>query len=390
MRIGIDCRTILNPEFGERAGVAHYTYLLVKRLLDVDRENEYVLFFDYRMKSTGEYERPNVKIRFFPFSQYGRFLPFAYSHMLTSARLWRDKLDLLHSPTTSIPLSYNKPAVVTVHDLSIYKNPSWFPSQLFSTRLLVPQSIKRARHLIAVSESTKQDLINLFDVSPEKITVVHEGCYVEELPLKDRKIDVRKKFNLPSRFALFVGTLEPRKNIPALIAAYAQAVKREPALFDDSLLVLAGHKGWKAEKLLAPINELKVGKRVRYIGYVTHNEKLNLIRTAQCLLFPSFYEGFGLPVLEAFALGTPVMTSTTSSLPEIADNAALLVNPERVEEMADAIITLHRDPHLRQKLIAAGYERVKLFDWDTCARQTMRVYERAVGELERKPKKRGK
>lgn len=375
MRIGIDCRTILNPEFGERAGVAHYTHLLVKHLLQVDHENEYVLFFDYRMKSPGEYEQRNVKIRYFPFSQYGRFLPFAYSHMLTAASLVRERLDLFHSPTTSIPFGYNRPAVVTVHDLAIFKNPAWFPLQLFSTKLLVPQSIKRARHLLAVSQSTKKDMLELFDVPADKVTVVHEGCFVDTLPLRDRTVDVRKKFHLPKTYALFLGTIEPRKNIPRLIAAFARAARKRPALFAETQLVLAGHKGWHAEKLLAAIEKEKADKFIRYIGYITHNEKVNLLKGAQCLLFPSLYEGFGLPVLEAFALGTPVLTSTVSSLPEIAGDAALLAHPEHEEEIADGIVRLLSDEKLRQRLIARGAEQAKRFSWEKCAEETRRVYE---------------
>lgn len=384
MRIGIDCRTILNPEFGERAGVAHYTSLLVQRLLDLDQVNEYVLFFDYRMKNPREFERRNAKIRFFPFSQYSRFLPFAYSHMLTAASLVRERLDLFHSPTTSIPFGYNRPAVVTVHDLAIFKNPTWFPIQLFSTKLLVPQTIKRARHLLAVSQSTKRDALDLFDVPRDKVTVVHEGCFVDPLPLRDRTVNVRTKFHLPKTYALFLGTIEPRKNVPRLIAAFALAARTHPALFAGTQLVLAGHKGWHAEKLLAAIEKENATKFIRYLGYITHNEKVNILKGAQCLLFPSLYEGFGLPVLEAFALGLPVLTSNVSSLPEIAGEAALLVHPEHEEEIANGIVRLFSDEKLRQRLARLGRERVKRFSWDKCAKETLAVYERTFAALKRK------
>ena len=158
MRIGIDCRTILNPKSGEQAGVGHYTYYLVKNLIKQDKKNKYVLFFDWRFKEFNEFKQKNVIIKNFPFSQYNKFLPFAYSHMLISASLVKASLDVFHSPISSLPLTYTKKSIITVHDLAIYKNPSWFPSQIFSTKLLVPQSLRKADKIIAVSNSTKKDL----------------------------------------------------------------------------------------------------------------------------------------------------------------------------------------------------------------------------------------
>ncbi len=203
MRIGIDCRTILNPGLGEAAGVGHYTFFLVKHLLEIDKENEYVLFFDSRMPDVGEFEQANAKIWRFPFSQYKRFLPFGYSHMLIGAMILKNKLDVFHAPANVLPLSYRKPSVVTVHDLAIYKNPDWFPSQMFSTRLLVPQSLKVAKQIIAVSESTKRDIREIFHVPSTKVTVISEAPFVTPVNVKDRNVDTVKKFKLRQPYFLF-------------------------------------------------------------------------------------------------------------------------------------------------------------------------------------------
>lgn len=376
MKIGIDCRTILNPGIGEQAGVGHYTYFLVKHLLRLDKENHYVLFFDSRMKNLAEFHGKNVRLTAFPFSQYRKFLPFAYSHMLISAQLLRHRLDVYHSPANVIPLTYLKPSVITVHDLAIYRNPSWFPTQVFSTRLLVPQSVKRARRIIAVSQSTRKDLRDLFNVPTRKIHVIPEGVDVQLLPLKDRTLDVRKKYRLPKRYLLFVGTLDPRKNLPTLIRAFGALARQTK--YADVGLVLAGARGYKGAEVFEEITEQNLKHRVWYTGYLPHNEKLNAIRQATAFVFPSLYEGFGLPVLEAMALGTPVITSRVSSLPEVAGTAAVLVDPEDEAELTRAMSRVLDSAALRNRLIEAGKKQAATFPWERTAKETLAVY-RAVG-----------
>ena len=374
MRIGIDCRTILNPKLGERAGVGHYTYYLVKNILKHDKKNEYVLFFDWRFRDMKEFEQKNSVIKNFPFSQYNKFLPFAYSHMLISAYLIKEGLDVFHSPITSLPLTYPKKSVVTVHDLAIYKNPSWFPSQIFSTKLLVPQSLRKADKIIAVSDSTRRDLKNIFNIPAKKMKVIHEGSVINKIPIKNKRFDSISKFKLGSKYILFVGTLEPRKNVVTLIRAYKKLLD-QGSKFSNYQLVLAGHKGFKNSEVFDEIKELKLKKNVKYLGYVTHNQKLDLMKKASCFVFPSEYEGFGLPVLEAMAIGTPVITSNVSSLPEIAGKAALLVNPTREQEIANALKKLLGDSKLQKRLSQRGLKRAKEFSWEQCAKETIKVYE---------------
>ncbi len=375
MKIGIDSRTILNPASGERAGVGHYTYYLVKNLLKIDTKNQYVLFFDYRTQNTNEFRQKNVIIRHFPFSQYKSFLPFAYSHMLISAYLVKFGLDVYHSPITALPLTYPRKSVVTVHDLAIYKNPGWFPSQIFSTRLLVPQALRSADKIIAVSESTKKDLKELFNVSDKKISVIYEGVRVEKIRLKKQKENIAR-FKLGPKFILFIGTLEPRKNLVTLVRAYKKLLTWHKE-FVRYPLVIAGHPAYKSEEVYDEVKELKLGKLVKFIGYITHNEKVDLLKACSCFINPSSYEGFGLTLVEAMALGAPVITSGISSMPEIVGKAGVLIDPEKEYEIAAAMKEVLSNTRLRSKLKKLGIEQAAKFSWEKCARQTLAVYKDA-------------
>ncbi len=383
MRIGIDCRTILNPGKGEQAGIGHYTYYLVKTLLRLDKKNEYVLFFDSRMScdKAQEFEQANVKVKFFPFSQYRRFLPVSYSHLLITGAIMRERLDLYHAPATSVPLTYRGTSVVTVHDLAIYKYPKLFPGrQLLSTKLVVPRSIRRAKQVIAVSESTKRDVRQLFRIAEKRITVIPEG-FVKERAGKG-VVDVREKYGLARPYVCFVGTLEPRKNILNLIKGF-QSVANLPSMKKVDL-ILAGAPGWKYGNVIKAIKDSKYAGRVRYLGYLPHQDKLQLIEHASAFVFPSLYEGFGLPVLEAMSLGTPVITSRVSSLPEVAGTAAVFVNPHKFKDIGQAIVKIVGNKQLRDRIINEGHKRASQFTWDTVARETLKVYQGVFTDQKRK------
>ncbi len=380
MKIGIDCRTILNPDSGERAGVGHYTYHLVRALLDHDQTNEYVLFFDYRMprEATQEFVQANTTITFFPFSSYGKFLPFAYSHMLVSAALLKHRLNLFHGPANTIPLTYPKRSVITIHDLAIYKHPEWFPSRLFSTRLLVPQSIKRAKQIIAVSNATKQDIRELFNVASKKISIVPEAANTELLDLNDRRDNIWKKYKLPKRYMLYVGTIDARKNLLVLLEAWKRLQTHRRETVSDVRLVLAGGVGHGGEPVAAMIKKMKLGSSVVQTGYVSHNHKVLLMKNATAFVFPSLYEGFGLPVLEAMQLGIPVITTNVSSLPEVAGSAAITLDPSDVEGLAQAMLKLLSDKTAWNRLSRKGVTQASKFSWAKTAEQTLAVYRRAA------------
>lgn len=425
MRIGIDCRTILNPGGGEKAGVGHYTYYLIKNLLALDKKNNYILFFDSRFRGTDEFFQPNVKIKFFPFYQYKKYLPITYSQMLIGAMLAREKLDVFHSPANTLPLTYGGRSVVTVHDLAIYKYPDFFPTkflnrQIFSTRVLVPRSLAKADKIIAVSKNTKTDIVEEFGIPENKIEVIYEGAVIEKLSQGGQSdlTGIKKKYGLEGEYILFLGTIEPRKNIVNLIKAFRNLKMVYDSPAKNHQLVIAGARGWRDQAVYREIaganasilgrqnrrsgeerrsgidirGEKKIkkegerrkgaerrrGEPIRYVGYVPHEDKLSLLSHATCFVFPSLYEGFGLPVLEAMGLGVPVVTSNLSSLPEVLGEAGILINPNKESEIIDALQQIITDPGLREIFKVRGLKRAKSFNWRHCAEKTLEIYESVV------------
>ncbi len=431
MRIGIDCRTILNPGKGEQAGVGYYTYYLVKNLLELDKKNKYVLFFDNRFHATEEFEKMGAEVRFFPFYQYKEYLPVAYSQMLVSAYLDREKLDVYHSPANVIPMFYNRPSVVTVHDLAIYKFPEFFPNtflsrQIFATKVLAPQSLNKAKKIIAVSKNTKKDIIEEFEIPEERIAVVYEGVISHGKDCLDQSDFqmVKNKYGISDKYIMFLGTIEQRKNLIGLIKSFRNLKMIDDSPVKDYQLIIAGADGWNSKDVYQAIKEANVvlggrdevrraGKErrsgfdlrdklrelndkkaeemkekrlgidrrqgdgaIKHLGYVDHADKLSLIAHATCFVFPSLYEGFGLGVLEAMSMGTPVITSKNSSLPElVGEHGALLVDPNNETAISDAITQVLTDDGLREELMTTGEQRAKEFTWQRCALETLAVYE---------------
>lgn len=399
MRIGIDCRTILNPGFGEAAGVGHYTYFLVRHLLDLDQTNEYVLFFDRRVGEQAAREfmgrRPNTLLRFFPFHEYRHFLPFVYSHLLVTSFITREKCDVFHAPGGNLPYTYPAPAVITVHDLAIFRHPEWFPESALerfsSTKILLPRSVKIAKRIIVPSEATARDLKELFRVSEKKIRVIPHGVPTYRVasfgggPVRGAEEmsaeELKAKYRLGSQHLLFVGTIEPRKNVAVLIHAFRTLLETYDE-FRDVTLAIVGTRGWKFEDVfheIAGVDKVFAPREpVRYLGYVSAADKFLLMKHARAFVFPSRYEGFGLPVLEAMSMGTPVITSNVSALPEVVGEAALLVNPKHETELVDAMAHMLRDEGLRARLGEAGKKRAAEFTWMKTADRTLEIYNEAV------------
>jgi len=393
MRIGINCRTILNPGFGEGAGVGYYTYYLVKNLLRADQVNEYFLYFDDLITDDAIEDvvegAPNATVKRFPFHQYKKVLPFAYSHILVTGFLGRDNLDIFHAPSGIMPYTYRNKSVITIHDLAIYKHPEWFPegriSKNVSTKMLVPKSVEAATKIIAVSKSTKKDLIDLFKINPDKISVVYEGV---ELP-GDFASDgycglsqpIKKKYGLKKDYFLSLGTLEPRKNVSLVLDALMEILVEQPEMLRDKEYIIAGVKGWRYEEIFKKIDEVntfahqKLGETlVRYLGYIPHGDKFPLMACSMFFVFPSFYEGFGLPLLEAMKIGIPVISSNVSSVPEVCGDAAVLINPEKLSEMKKSLINFLTNDSLRKEYARRGREQAENFKWNVTAIKTIEVY----------------
>jgi glycosyltransferase involved in cell wall biosynthesis len=417
MRIGIDARAILDPKGREGAGTGHYTYHLIENLLKIDSENDYFLYFDSRIKETERFERARVKVRQFPFVQYGRFMPVAYSHFLVSAVLGRDKLDVLHSPAGVVPLSYRRPSVVTVRDLAVYHQREWYSrNEELARKLVVPRTMRAADRVITCSEFMRQDVLTRFRLADEKVAAIHNG--VEPLVKDDAvlrrngatvcdKFGIKNRSGKPCRFILYVGSLEPRKNVRGLIAAFDRLVRsgsvdsgsseggsseggsseggsseggssESKSGCDELKLVLAGREGWNYKKIIDEVRRRKLEDRVVFTGYVSPEDKYALLATAEVFVFPSYYEGFGLSVLEAMYFGTPVVTSNISSLPEVAGEAAVLIDPYNTTQIADAVREVLTDEVRRKELIENGKKRVESFTWESAARKTLEVYEEVV------------
>lgn len=380
MRIGIDCRTILNPEAGEKAGIAHYTYHLVKKLLEHDKLDEFILFFDHRARGVyKDFLQPNSIIRFFSYSRYKKYLPFFYSHVLSASNLEAEHLDVYHSPANIVPLAYGRKFAVTIHDLAIYREPKFFPArQGFSIKYLVPKTIQKASRIIAVSQSTKKDVQEFFKVPEEKITVVYEGVdhgrFAQKFDLPEIREYLKKAYRIKKPYILFVGTLEPRKNLIRLIEAFYSLVAGDPNFAEKYQLVLVGYKGWLYNEFFEAVKSRGLQNSVVFTGYLPSADLPKFYAAASVFVYPSIYEGFGLPLLEAFAAGVPVITSNNSSLAEIAGSAAKLIDPYDTEGMSQAIESVLTDPDMARELALKGRARASDFSWDKCAEQTIEVY----------------
>lgn len=290
--------------------------------------------------------------------------------------LRRSGADLVHGPAFVGPLFAPCPVIITIHDLSFIRFPTLFrPANRLYLTVLTRLSARRARRLIAVSAHTAAEVTRLLGVPPERIDVVYHGVDAAFRPLPaDAVAAFRQRRGLPERFVLCVGTLEPRKNQTRLVEAFAR-------IHDSQVkLVLVGGKGWLYDELFARVEALGLSKEVIFPGYVMNDELPLWYNAAIGLAYPSLYEGFGLPVLEAQACGTPVLTSNVSSLPEAAGNAALMVDPYDVEALAMGLKRLLTDEPLRHELRSAGLGHTRQFTWPHTAQETARVYRCALAE----------
>ncbi len=289
--------------------------------------------------------------------------------------LLRHKLDILHSPDFIPPAMGASRTVITVHDLNFLYFPQFLTED--SLRYYAGQiewAVARADHILADSHQTRQDLIELLGVVPGKVTTVHLAADVQFRPTSD--LSALTRYGLAPGYLLFVGTLEPRKNIPALLTAYRNLLDRGAV---EVPLVLVGRRGWLADDIFKTLSDLRLEKQVRLLDDVVGKDLLiQIYNGAAILIIPSFYEGFGLPALEAMACGTPVVASNRGSLPEIVADAGLLFNPEDHDELSLSIMQLLEDDELRAKLTCRGIAQAAKFNWVETARKTWQVYQQVL------------
>ena len=284
---------------------------------------------------------------------------------------------LMHGPANALPLArYGLPGVVTVHDLAIYEHPEWFPrGQWFATRLVVPHSIRSAKLVICPSQATAAAVARIMGVERARCRVIAHGVEPEfALPVAaETCAQTRSRYALPDRYILQVGTVQPRKNYLATLRALARipAGERVP-------LLIAGGLGWDYEPVIRAVERLGLRSWVRFLGYVPFHELPALYQLARAVVFPSYDEGFGLPILEAFAAGVPIAASTAGAIPEVAGDAALLCAPDDEMALAQNLLQLISDEPLRQRQIAAGRVRAARYSWSACAAGHAQAYREAA------------
>ena len=376
MRIGVDVTALPPRPVGAGNYIIHFTRALAEQTEAEQLDVELLIFVQSaRVPLLGVEPSARVSLVSLPDQAPPRRLLWEQTTLPALAR--RCKLDLLHSLHYTMPVLAPCPVVVTFHDMTFFLFPNLhlLPKRIFFQNF-IRFSARRAAALLSVSESTRQDSIRLLGLSPDRITTTPLGVTAGFAPVRDTIAlnAVRQKYRLPERFVLYVGLLEPRKNVPALLRAF----QRISAAFPGYQLVLAGRQGWMYEQVFQLVESLGLKERVCFTGYVDGEDLPALYSLADVFVYPSFYEGFGLPVLEAMACGVPVITSRVSSLPEIAGDAAVLLDPDHEDGLAGALERLLSDPAERAWRSARGIEQARIFTWDRTARLTWPVYRSVV------------
>ena len=369
MRFALD----YTPALTQGAGIGRYARSLVSALARVDQSDTIVLFSHEAPQSGREFPRAsNIQVRMVPV----RRLPIFWHrlHMPLPIELLTGPIDVFHGTDSTIPPARRARRVVTVHDRSFMIHPECaVPSLAAYLNRVVPRAVRTADHVIADSHQTANDLVERLGVPRERITPIHLGIEPDYHRLQDTAYlaDLSVRYGLRHPLVLAVGTIEPRKNYARLIEAFAEA-RRMPG--GPAMLVIAGRKGWLYDDVFAAVERHSVSDGVRFAQYVSEADLRGLYCAADMLAMPSIYEGFGLPAVEAMALGTPVICSNGGSLPEVVGDAALIVPPEDVSGLAEALAQVARDPQLRQDLIACGLARSGMFTWEGAAQAHLAVY----------------
>ncbi len=323
---------------------------------------------------------PGMRVRRSRWPTVGPMRRIAWEQLAAPVVLRREQVDLLHAMAFVAPLIRSCPTVVTVLDLSFLLYPAAFKwINRAYLRLMTGISARSAGRVIAISESTRRDVIQWLKVPPERVQTITCGVDPTFRPLPRAEVEAfRQRKGLPERYILFLGTIQPRKNVRQLIDAFAALVSSLPPELADVHLIIAGGKGWLYEPVFARVEELGLHDRIRFAGYVPEDEKRWWYNAATCFCFPSLYEGFGLAPLEAMACGTPVITSDVSSLPEVVGEAGLTVSPTDVRALSDALRRVLVDPALRAHMAEKGLAHSRHFSWAEAARETAAAY-RLVG-----------
>ncbi len=378
VRIALNAQLLSTRPTYRSAGINRVIHELISHLPNRRPSLEFAVFAPDSPDNRRLLTRPGLTPRLTRLPTDRPLVRIAWEQLALPIELSRGRIDLLHALGFVSPLAWRGPTIVTAYDLSFLRYPKLFNrgNRLYLTRF-APRSMRRAAKVIAISEHTRQDVIQLCGVAPERVTTILLAADPRYRPATAEAV-ARFKFErkLPKRFILYLGTLEPRKNVSALVQAYAEL--RRAGDIDHSL-VLAGARGWHYEPTFSLVRRLGLEQHVLFPGYVAANDQALWYSAADLFAYPSLYEGFGLPLLEAMACGTPVVASNSSSLPEVVGQAGLLVEPSDVGGLASALRNVLQDGALRQRLREAGLARAGTFSWGKMADETVRVYESVLG-----------
>jgi len=369
MRIGIDARLLHYT----KAGISQYTRRLLEGLAQLDVREEVIVL---RSRKSRPSSLPLTHFRSVPMftPPHGRFEQIGLRLEMPGLGL-----DLLHSPDFIPPFHRQFKSVVTVHDLAFLLYPHLLTRESAHYYGQIDQAVRSADHIIAVSESTRRDAIRLLGVAEDRVTVIHEAVNPIFRRLEDQAAvgNVRTRYGLPGTYVLSVGTIEPRKNLPTLFRAIRRLVDQHAG---DVALAVVGAWGWLYDEAVQVFEGLGLSDIVHFLGHVPEDDLVALYNGASVFAYPSYYEGFGLPVLEAMACGTPVVASETSSVPEVVGDAGLLVSPQDDEAIAVALWRVLSDASLRETLVQRGLQRVRAYTVPSMAQRTLDLY-RAVLRL---------
>jgi glycosyltransferase involved in cell wall biosynthesis len=374
MRIGFDARLV----YYQQAGIGQYILQLVQgvaRLTNPSRQGE--KGSTHELWVFRSHKAPPLELPAWV-HQAKLWTPSHHRYESTAlvAELTTKRLALLHSPDFIPPFGGRFRSVITIHDLNFIHFPQFLTPESARYYGQIHRAVARADHLLTDSNWTREDVITSLEVPPERVTTVHLAAAQVYRPITDQQ-EVRRavmRYGLPSDFIIFVGTLEPRKNVPTLL----RALRRLHDRGYDVHLAIVGRKGWLYEEVFSTLTELKLAEQVHFLENVSNKDLARLYNAARCLTLPSYYEGFGLPPLEAMACGTPVVVSNRSSLPEVVGDAGLLIDPDSPEDLSKALAQILDDSQLRASLRQRGLVRASEFSWARAARQTMAVYEQVL------------
>ncbi len=379
MKITFDGRSLLSPW----TGIQTYLIELINELNEDSENLELFLYPGSSFKISKEAKStlqalPISKLYFKPLGKtvLDIIINKSGTRGLFKSNKLKIKTDIFHE-TDILEIPCDNKSILTVHDTIPMIFPEAFPTNTYeSFAKIISNNCKLSEHIVVDSESTKNGLSFFFNVPDHKISVVYAGVADHFKPIEDKQVleSINKKYNLPDKFLLYLGTIEPRKNVARILEAYNKISND----IGELKLVICGSYGWGAHEVYKTLDRLKLKDKVLFTGYVDEIDKPALYSAAQAFVFPSLYEGFGLPPLESMACGTPVVTSDISSLPEIVDDAGIKVDPLDINQIAEGILSIIKDRELAEKLRFKGLERSKQFTWKNTAKQMVEVYKKVI------------